>query len=264
MKFLQVLPFFLIVFLAACGDSGTFGDGDTSDDPPVPTGTPDREAVDGPWTNTDNAGCTIDFSSGDAVEILSNGEVVEATFEVIPNVNGFDMLTFSNVSTEPGMDCQDANLTMASLTDGPFSVDLAENTMSWFLSPDDDQPEFSFDYIPFPEDFEEDGSTADLVEINPDSGIAGAATMFTVTLNYSVNVDSTLSVGLNEIFRDSLAEPTELELLAGDAEEGAEFPLDGTVFDWGNDADFAVLVQITNTEGVVLSSYAFPIGITAP
>ena len=261
MKFLQVLPFFLIVFLAACGDSGTFGDGDTSDDAPMPAGTPDRTSILGPWETAMPANCNIifDFGTQDVAQITVNGETILVDFAAGQIVNGLSELNLLSLTQEQldmlGDDC-------AALENGQFFVEFSGNSMSWFPDADDDQANFTFDYIPFPEDVEDDSNTASLVEINPASAVIGSSTTFTVTLDYSVSVDSTLTVGLNEIFRDSFEVQDQLELMA-DAIGQEQFEVEGTTIDWGNDADFAVLVQITNTEGVVLSSYAFPIGITA-
>ena len=271
MTVFRVLPFCFLLFLAACGSEGTFDDVTFNpeglpvppiDDTPDPAETTDRTAVNGPWTNTVAEGCVFDFSSGDALEIRANGEVVTATFDVIPSVNGLDMLTFSDVSGEPGADCLGTNIDMATVTAAPFFVEFSGDTMNWFPDPENDQADFSFDYIPFPEDVETLGSTASLVSLEPGSAMAGASTMFSVTLDYSVDVDSTLTVGLNDVFRDSFEPQVTLPLNAGDAAQETFNDIAGTVFDWGNDADFAVLVQITNTEGVVLSSYSFPISLT--
>ena len=280
MTVFRVLPFCFLLFLAACGSEGTFDDVTFNpeglpvppiDDTPDPAETLDRTSILGPWIQQPVVGfstgggesCILDFSTELEVQILpldSDAEITTASYQILDPQEGvnFSMLTFTDVNDVLSFPCASA----ISLTDGPFFVEFSGDTMSWFPDPENDQADFSFDYIPFPEDVETLGSTASLVSLEPGSAMAGASTMFSVTLDYSVDVDSTLTVGLNDVFRDSFEPQVTLPLNAGDAAQETFNDIAGTVFDWGNDADFAVLVQITNTEGVVLSSYSFPISLT--
>lgn len=289
MKFYQALFFCSFTFLAACGDDGSFSDlefdnpripDDTTDGMggiPDPAAATDRAAVDGPWLTQSPVTCetVFNFSNNGEVGILPGTEVIPTDFDVISDAvsqgftfqdQGEDGSTLSlNLTPEQldtlGEGCSD-------LAQGMFFVEFDGDTMSWFSSvenAEDDQADFVFDYIPFPEDIEDPNNTASLVvSISPASAEEGALTMFSVVLDYAVDTDATLAIGVNDEFRDLFIAQDTLTLSAGDSGQQT-FNLSGTAFDWGPGADYAVLVTIrANEDFSILSSYSFPIAIDQP